>query len=636
VAGELLDSVNAFQQAAQMLRRFQLQMGGVTSEISRFLQAAQATGASMSGVSSGIGIFEKKLADTSLRLAVGSEESHEFARAMGALGVDIQNADGSIRTLESVMPQLTNAFAELGPGAFTTGLAMDLFGRAGRELLPVLLAGSQAMEENARAAERLGAVMTSKDVKASDDLREATNKLDVAIQGFKNTIARQVIPFLVALKDAAAEVINTIRQLGIMAQAVAEGFEAWKRSGLDSAAFTEAFNKSVESAIGALTQEEEALEKATVAQQQRNQEVAAAAFERVKVLEKVDELNQARRDKELAAEEKFATQWEDIVTGRERQIEDAIINEQRRREDIERRFQRKIFDILDEFAQKRDDREAANRRKLDDFWARANLQREKLLNRHLEKMKAIRDKFEMDASEAARRNDAVAFLRAQRRRDFDLDKEKESYKNRRDELEKDIALRLKKLLDSMRLAEEKEEARLERALELARRAHARQLEDLDISLRRQEEDRQRSWDRQLADFNLAKAREAAAIQKWYDEEITMLNEQLDRVNAIINRGRTFATPLVGLPRGMTPFSSRPPASIINRAEGGIDVVSSPTLFRAGEAGPEVAAFFPLNRSVHLSSDPFNVNVSGVDSPQSEQAMKQAFIRMMDNVVRQVR
>ncbi|MHC4688005.1 MAG: hypothetical protein ACYTEW_27465 [Planctomycetota bacterium] len=154
---------------------------------------------------------------------------------------------------------------------------------------------------------------------------------------------------------------------------------------------------------------------------------------------------------------------------------------------------RKIFDILDEFAQKRDDREAANRRKLDDFWARANLQREKLLNRHLEKMKAIRDKFEMDASEAARRNDAVAFLRAQR-----IDKEKESYKNRRDELEKDIALRLKKLLDSMRLAEEKEEARLERALELARRAHARQLEDLDISLRRQEEDRQRSWDRQLA------------------------------------------------------------------------------------------------------------------------------------------
>ncbi|MHC4688006.1 MAG: hypothetical protein ACYTEW_27470 [Planctomycetota bacterium] len=291
-AAEILDSVNAFQQAAQELRRFQLQMGGSTTEISRFLQAAQSTGASMSGVASGLGIFEKKLTDTSLRMAVGSEESHEFARAMGALGVDIKNADGSIRTLESIMPQISDAFAQLGPGAFTTGLAMDIFGRAGKDLLPVLLAGSDAMKKSADEAERLGAVMTSKDVKASEELREATKKLDTAIQGFKNTIARQVIPFLVALKNAAADVINTIRQLGIMAQAVSKGLEAWKMSGLDSAAFTEAFNKSVEASIGALTQEEAALEAAKLAQEKRNQEVADAMFERLKTLEKIDELNQ--------------------------------------------------------------------------------------------------------------------------------------------------------------------------------------------------------------------------------------------------------------------------------------------------------------------------------------------------------
>jgi hypothetical protein len=663
------ESISAYQQSAEELRKMQMQLGGSTEEVSKLLQAAQLTGTQINHLAAGIGMFEKKMVDFELRMAVGSEESHEFERALKVLGVEIKDADGTLRPLNDVLMDSADRFKELGPGVTTTGLAMNLFGRSGRQVLPFLMEGADGLQRFMEIAEKTGSVLTTKDTKAAYELQQAMTELDMSVQGVKNTLAREFVPAAEWVVSALSEIVQGMR--GVInhfisgAASGAAYIETLIKTGSAikaAAAMTEAYTAKALQLSGALTEQEKAEEAALIAAQARAQEVARAEMAQAELLEKVDKLNEQRKEKVLEAELTFGRQWEDIITQRGRQIEDAEISEARRREDLWRQYQRRLEDIEEDFNKRREDQRRDNQKKLDDFWDRMNLRREKLLNRHLERMQAIRERFAFSASEAARRNDAVALLRAMRQRDLDVKLEKTRYKNRKAELEKDIALRLKKLKDSFEEQRKAEERRLEDAIEQAKKAYARQLEDLAIALERQEADRQRSWQRQEEDYNTSMRRRDEDRLRWYEKERAELDEQLAAINAILGAGyktqeemqkehldRTLnqrrawreAEAAMSLPTP-TPTPAPMPRSYIPRgaaphfrAEGGLDVVSRPTTFVAGEAGPEVHAWAPVGSNVHHTFDRMGMDIGGV-SPATEAQLAPLMVEMLSKMVRQIR
>jgi hypothetical protein len=191
---------------------------------------------------------------------------------------------------------------------------------------------------------------------------------------------------------------------------------------------------------------------------------------------------------------------------------------------------------------------------------------------------------------------------------------------------------------------------------------------LAIALERERRDRAIAWQRQDEDLALARARREAKVQEWYDAERMALQTQLDRLNEIIGAGYgeqlstyqqftedwlatsdTFAAAIqrqgltqmrppglgAGFTLGRTP-SGAITRNVIPMAEGGEGVVSRPTLFLAGEGGPERFSFAPVSSSVHHSSDPFRVDFSQASSPAMQVQMEQAFIKMISQVVNQIR
>lgn len=670
--GGIKESINTYQESADELRRLQLQIGGSVEETSRLLQAAQLTGTQINHLATSVGLFEKKMVDYELRMAVGSEESHEFERALKVLNVELKNADGTMRPLNDILLDSADRFKELGPGVTTTGLAMNLFGRSGRQVLPFLMEGADGLQRFMEIAEQAGSVMTEKDVKAAYEFQQSMTALDMSVEGAKNTLARNFIPVAESIVNVLSQIAGKAREAYTQIISLATGGVAAAITFAKTGSASEAVAKGIEFytdkvrfLTGALTEEEKAEEAATAAMQARAQEVARAEMAQHELLTKIDKLNEQRQDKILSAEIELGRRWEDIATQRGREIEDAEIREGRRREDLWRQFQRRLEDIEADYNERRRERERDNQKKLDDFWDQMNLRREKLLNRHLERMEAIRERFRFSAEEAARRNDAVAFLRAVRQRDMDIELEKTRYKNRKDELEKDIALRLKKLKDSFDEQRRADEKRLRDAVEEAKKAYARQLEDLEISLRRQEEDRQRSWARQEEDLDTSLRRRDEDRQRWYDKERGDLDAQLAKLEAILGSGyqrqedlqaahlermldqrKAWREAEIAMSRPVytppTQSTYRPPEAnpydsgdIYYRGEGGVDVVNRPTAFVAGEKGPEVHAWAPMTSNVHHSFDRLGMDVTGV-SPGTAGQIEPLILSVLERMVRQIR
>jgi hypothetical protein len=91
-----------------------------------------------------------KLADTDLQSIVPSilklEQSMvkaaggnaELAAAFTSLGVDVRESTGALREPDAVLLDLAKKFEDLEDGAAKTGLAMQIFGKQGAAMIPVL------------------------------------------------------------------------------------------------------------------------------------------------------------------------------------------------------------------------------------------------------------------------------------------------------------------------------------------------------------------------------------------------------------------------------------------------------------------------------------------------------------------
>lgn len=68
------------------------------------------------------------------------------SKAFQELGINLRNADGSMKSADRVMLDIANKFKEMPDGVEKTSLAMKLFGRSGAEMIPMLNKGGDAIE----------------------------------------------------------------------------------------------------------------------------------------------------------------------------------------------------------------------------------------------------------------------------------------------------------------------------------------------------------------------------------------------------------------------------------------------------------------------------------------------------------
>jgi hypothetical protein len=296
---------------------------------------------------------------------------------------------------------------------------------------------------------------------------------------------------------------------------------------------------------------------AALANKQALEAEAKAAEEAATAQEKY---NDAREDYEI--EKERAAQ--DLALKQQRALLDAEIEFAQKREDIARKNAQAIEDIYRENAQKITDAAVDLRRDEEDIArknARSQIEIEReAANRKVEietdyrrELQRIRERFDFDAQEAIRQNDAIAFLRIQRQKDFELqqaqtqrDEEIQDAETSAIEQRQKLQEQLQGQIEDARIANERklEDLRvsLERELQEQRAKYARDVQEAKIAedrkrqelartFQRQQQDFQIYWDRKLQDLIRNYQREIQIIQQYEAQKARIMAESRARARA---------------------------------------------------------------------------------------------------------
>jgi hypothetical protein len=209
---ELLQVADNMGEEAYQLNRFRQQMGASITQVQEWAKIADETGTSMGSLAvgfRGLGIsVEKALKDPTSDAAI----------AFKALGVQIKDANGKARDSQAVMYDVANAFAAAKDGNEKNAIAMTLFNRAGREMIPVLNQGAEGLKGMAQAAHDTGQFMDEQTFGAALRYREAINDIKDNVEGMHKEIAGPLLLRLAnltkALSENAGGVHSWTRQFG--------------------------------------------------------------------------------------------------------------------------------------------------------------------------------------------------------------------------------------------------------------------------------------------------------------------------------------------------------------------------------------------------------------------------------------
>lgn len=125
----------------------------------------------------------------------------QVQKAFDALGISVMNADGSLRSADQVLYAVAARFATLPDGATKTALAVQLFGKSGAELIPLLNGGAEGLRQMAAESDRLGFTLNETTGKAAEAFNDNLTKLGAQFQGIANKIMVAILPALEAFSE---------------------------------------------------------------------------------------------------------------------------------------------------------------------------------------------------------------------------------------------------------------------------------------------------------------------------------------------------------------------------------------------------------------------------------------------------
>lgn len=153
-----------------------------------------------------------------------STGSKASAEAFKTLGINIRNADGSLRPRYDVFLETIDALGQIDDEVTRDGLAMQIFGKSAQELNPLIAAGSAALDEYRKQAHEVGYVLDQETLDRMNSVNDEVDRMNLQFDALKNQLGTAVAPVIhevvTALGDFVAavdwEVVGQIIYVALM------------------------------------------------------------------------------------------------------------------------------------------------------------------------------------------------------------------------------------------------------------------------------------------------------------------------------------------------------------------------------------------------------------------------------------
>lgn len=136
--------------------------------------------------------------------------SEDTAAAFASLGVNIENADGSLRSADAVFYDVIDSLGRMSNQSERDALAMDLMSESAQELNPLIEKGSQALKDYADEAHEMGYVLDDEAIKALNDTDTAQQKLLKTQEAVTKQISAEYAPYMTEALGNTADFIQKI------------------------------------------------------------------------------------------------------------------------------------------------------------------------------------------------------------------------------------------------------------------------------------------------------------------------------------------------------------------------------------------------------------------------------------------
>lgn len=145
--------------------------------------------------------LETALAKLSQNIGDAAQGGDQAVAAFNRLGVGVLDASGKTRSMDAILSDVAEQIAAIEDPTKRAAAAVDLFGRSGQRLLPILSQGAAGIATMQQAAREAGAVLDQDMIRAADEASDKIAAMESSLAKMAQTIMATVAPAISNLSD---------------------------------------------------------------------------------------------------------------------------------------------------------------------------------------------------------------------------------------------------------------------------------------------------------------------------------------------------------------------------------------------------------------------------------------------------
>lgn len=190
--------VNQAINNADQLGKLSQKVGISTEALSGLKHQAGLADVELGALQTGLVRFNKTIAEAA---AGGKQQSAAFQ----AMGISVKDLNGNLKPTQVLLGEVADRFSSYRDGAGKTAMAVQLLGRSGADLIPMLNEGAAGMKAAADEARAFGKEVSQGASESAQQFNDNLTKLKGAAEGFANQVAERLTPQLAGLSGKLVE-----------------------------------------------------------------------------------------------------------------------------------------------------------------------------------------------------------------------------------------------------------------------------------------------------------------------------------------------------------------------------------------------------------------------------------------------
>lgn len=189
--------------AAEQIQRVAQITGMSADAVQEFNFAVEMSGGNAESAAATLQRLEKNMVDA-------KDATSDSSLAFKAMGIEVKDSEGKMRSTEKVLADVAEYFKGTADGAAKTALAMQLMGRGGAQLIPVLNQGADGLKEMNKALDATNSKMSPQQLEKFSQLDDKIDMLGKSWQGFKLAVSEFFEPAYSSIVEGFTSLIQMV------------------------------------------------------------------------------------------------------------------------------------------------------------------------------------------------------------------------------------------------------------------------------------------------------------------------------------------------------------------------------------------------------------------------------------------